>query len=143
MIERGVVTGVKDEKLIVRVSRHPACGDCKVCAPAEEKRIDIELDNTVGAVEGDAVDIELEDAILKGALLFYAVPLTALLFGLFLGKVFTERIETAIPAEIICAASGIVAVIVSIGGIRRYAKVFKDKCRVKVLRIAEKIEGGK
>lgn len=114
MVEEGVVSEVKDGKLIVSIKRHPACGTCKACSMAEDKEMRLEFENTIGAQKGDRVNIELDDfVIVRGAFLFYILPLLGLIFGIFIGGLLTKGIDFMLPDEVIAALFGIIIMIIT------------------------------
>jgi len=133
MVEQGIVAEVKGEKLIVNIERNPACVSCKACSMGEGKKMEIEFDNTIGAKKGDRVKIALDDSIiLKGSFLFYVVPLLGLIIGLFIGKVFAEKIDLPMPAEVTSTLFGIIVMIMSFIIVRNYNAGNKDKYRSRI-----------
>lgn len=132
MIEEGIVADVKDGKLIVNIKRHPACGSCRACSIAEGRLMKIEFENTINAKKGDRVKIELDDlAILRGSILFYVTPLLGLIFGIFIGGLFTKRVSLFIPDEVVSALFGIIIMTATFIAIRRYnladKKIYKPR----------------
>ncbi|NQT07002.1 MAG: SoxR reducing system RseC family protein [Candidatus Omnitrophica bacterium] len=112
MVEEGVISDIKDGKIIVNMKRRPACGSCGACGMAENKTMEIVFENTIGAVKGDRVHIELDDsAILKGAFFFYVIPLIGLMAGIMFGTILARAINATMPEEIIAALSGITAML--------------------------------
>ena len=135
MIEQGIVADARDGKLIVNIRRHPACGSCKACGAAEGRLMKIELENTVDAQKGDRVSIELDDtAILRGALFFYGIPLLGLLFGIFIGKMIAERMHIGMPHEAASALFGMITMLLTFIGVRRYNSANKEKYKPRIVR---------
>lgn len=133
MVEEGVVTEVKDGRLIVNIRRHPACGSCRACGIAEDRVMKLELENTINARKGDRVNLELDDfIILKGAFLFYALPLLGLILGLFIGKIFSKNIDSVLPEEAVSALFGIIVMVITFMAIRRHNLANKEKYRLKI-----------
>jgi len=115
MVEEGVISDIKDGKIIVNMKRRPACGSCGACGMVENKTMEIVFENTIGAAKGDRVHIELDDSvILKGAFFFYVIPLIGLMAGIMLGTVLARTINSTMPEEIIAALSGIAAMLAAI-----------------------------
>ncbi|MBL7068642.1 MAG: SoxR reducing system RseC family protein [Candidatus Omnitrophica bacterium] len=128
MVEQGIVTEVKDGRLIVNIKRHAACGGCRACSLTEHKEMVIEFENTIGARKGEKVDIELDDIIiLKGAFLFYIVPLAGLIFGIFAGWLFAAKM--ALPVELVSASLGIIVMAAALAAVRRYNPAGKERYR--------------
>jgi len=109
MIETGVVTDIKGNKLILNIRRSSACGSCNACKAIDTRHMSIALDNNTVARIGDTVKIEIDDsAIVKGALWLYGLPLAGLLLGVMCGHIITKRFILPMP-EVISAISGIAA----------------------------------
>ena len=133
MVEQGIVSDIKDGKLIVNIRRHPACGSCKACKMAEDRFMEIEFENTIGAHKGDMVNIELDDfVILKGALLFYAAPLAGLIFGIFIGGMAAKKMHLYLPAEAVSALSGIIIMLIIFLAVRRHNLANKKRYKPKI-----------
>jgi sigma-E factor negative regulatory protein RseC len=93
----------------------------------------LELENTIGASRGDKVKVELEDAaIIKGAALFYLAPLIGLMAGIFIGKYIAQSSGQAHGVEIKAAVSGIIAMLVTFLGIRRYSSFSKARYKPRI-----------
>ncbi len=132
MVEKGVVGDVRDGKIFVNIARHPACIGCRACNIHEGRVMRIEFENTIGAKKGDRINIELDDyLILKGAFLFYVVPLLGLVLGLFLGRVAAKNMNLGLPDEIVSAACGITIMIMTFIIIKKYnlanGKMYKPR----------------
>lgn len=124
MVEQGVIADVKNGKLIVNIERHAACGSCKACSMGEGKTMRIEFENTIGAEKGDEVKIELDDSlILKGAILFYFVPLLGLILGIFAGRIFYEAAS---------ALFGISTMLITFMAVRRYDAANRERFKPKI-----------
>lgn len=133
MVEEGIVSDIKDGRLIVSIRRRPACGGCRLCSMGADREMVMEFENKIGARKGERVNIELDDSvILKGAFLFYIVPLLGLIFGIFIGRIFTKKVYFGIPDEAIWALSGIIIMLATFVVIRRYnlAKGDRHKPRI-------------
>lgn len=138
MVENGVVLENRDGKIIVKIERHSACGACKACETGEKREMILELEDTLNAQKGDIVEIELDDsAILRGAALFYGVPLLGLMAGILAGKSVAEIAGLPLPTELISALMGLVflvaaLIVVKICGSRNRAR-YKPKA-VRILK---------
>lgn len=87
MKELGQVIKIDGEKAIVRVNRSEACGSCNACSMGSSKKkfIDLRVENTVGAVEKDIVELDVETPnVLLGAFIMYGIPLISMLVGVLL-----------------------------------------------------------
>jgi sigma-E factor negative regulatory protein RseC len=94
--ENGTVLEVSNDYALVETRRASACGQCsmnKGCGTATlakmfgAKRTRVRALNPVSARAGDQVVLGLaEEALVKGSLAVYAVPLLALLLGAVLGE---------------------------------------------------------
>jgi sigma-E factor negative regulatory protein RseC len=135
MIEKGVVADSNDGKIIVNIKRHPACGGCKACNMQESREMILELENTIGAQKGQSVNIELDDlVILKGACMFYGVPLLGLVLGIFAGKMIADTVMTTYSTEIISALSGIFFLSAALIAVRRYNLNNREKYKPRLIK---------
>ncbi|NMB41247.1 MAG: SoxR reducing system RseC family protein [Firmicutes bacterium] len=77
---------------LVKVRQHHACAGCGACGrvfgdPEQRDILTVEVDNPIGAKEGQLVCLEIgESEMLFAAVLLYLVPLLGLLAGLFAGR---------------------------------------------------------
>jgi len=89
-----VIETREDQKALVRVRKHLACGSCNRCGgifgdPEKNREDVVEALNPIRAQKGDHVKMEMNpNEMLLAAFLLYIVPLIALLSGLFLGRNF-------------------------------------------------------
>ena len=85
--EEGTVVGIRGDiaEVILQRSRFcEGCGSC--CVVVGEDSMLAEADNSVGAVKGDRVVVELPASTsIRAAYILYGVPLLAFLLGLGLG----------------------------------------------------------
>ncbi|GAB6098447.1 SoxR reducing system RseC family protein [Halanaerocella petrolearia] len=93
MKEIGKVMVNKGKVAIVKIERHSACSKCKKnCELAKDHEQDellVEVNNEIGAYEGQRVKLELEGSnLVSAALLVYSFPLLALVGGYFIGDKF-------------------------------------------------------
>ncbi|HOE57836.1 MAG TPA: SoxR reducing system RseC family protein [Bacillota bacterium] len=87
MKEIGKVIKAEEDQVVIFIKRGTACGDCGKCQVGKEKLgMVMTTDNTVGAQEGDEVEIELENInLMVATLIAYGFPLFALAAGIIGG----------------------------------------------------------
>jgi len=91
MREEGRIIKVEENLAQVEVERKSACRACGLCSMRGKNTMIAEADNSIGAKLGERVRIEIPSSvILKGALLFYILPLVALILGMALGIKITN-----------------------------------------------------
>ena len=91
MVEQGIVSRLKDDKIVIDITRHPACSTCRLCRKSESQIMRLEVENSVNARVGDKVVLRLADgALLKCALVVYMFPLAAL-FAVKCSDLLAER----------------------------------------------------
>jgi len=90
--EEGRVTKVEGNLTQVEIEKKSACRACGLCSMRGKNTMIAEADNSIGAKVGERVRIEVPSSIiLKGALLFYILPLVALMLGMALGIKITKH----------------------------------------------------
>ena len=73
-------------RLMAEVLREEACQSCRACRFGQVERVLVELQQGSEYREGETIELEVPDGtVSRGALLAYALPLAAMLAGLFLG----------------------------------------------------------
>ncbi len=91
MRQTGKVIGLKGKTAMVRFQKSDACGHCNACFKLGGNQADIEIENSLGAREGDSVVIELHGkTVVKASVIVYGVPLVALVAGIALGSVLGD-----------------------------------------------------
>ncbi len=91
MREEGRIIKVEGDLAQVEVERKSACRACGLCSLRRGNTMIAEVENSIGAKVGERVRIEIPSSlILKGALLFYTLPLVALILGMVLGIKITN-----------------------------------------------------
>ena len=134
MIEKGIVSELRDGKIIINIKRHPACSACRLCAKNEAQLMRIEVENSVKARAGDRVELHLDDGIiLKGALIAYVLPLAFLLTGLFGGNFLAGFIEFSEFRELFGAVCGIIFLVLSFFVIQRFNLINREKFKPTVI----------
>ncbi|MFP3927940.1 MAG: SoxR reducing system RseC family protein [Desulfobacteraceae bacterium] len=94
LTEKGMVEEVGGGNAIVRVGRNSACAQCRsrgACEMFSEKNMRIVVENTLGARQGDWVEISVPAvSLLKISLAVYLIPILALVLGAVIGSVWAE-----------------------------------------------------
>lgn len=92
MEEEGRVIKIEGDLAQVEIEKKSTCRACGLCSMRGKNTMIAEAENTIGAKVGERVRIEiLSSVILKGALLFYILPLVALILGMALGIKITKH----------------------------------------------------
>ncbi len=121
MNKLGVVTALHNNTAIVRLARHSACSECGAChhGGGESKEMLVEALNVAGAVVGDRVQVDLESVqVVRAAFIFYAIPLIALLAGVFAAKAILAGMRLVEYSDLWAAITGILCMITAFAGIR-------------------------
>ena len=88
--ETGVIEGILDKKVLVRVRKSSACENCETrdaCHVVGDKDMMIEVANDIQAEEGDHVEISVPTrSLMKISLLVYILPIAALIVGALIGE---------------------------------------------------------
>lgn len=94
MTESGTVIRLDGNFALVRIDKKAMCDSCRMCAfPKGEKHFDVRVENTLGAKEGDLVELSLHGhAALTSSVIVYLVPLVLAALGLLLGKLFQNEL---------------------------------------------------
>lgn len=134
MEEKALVTGIKDDKIKVKIIRVSQWGDnCADCGGGcKENSLELELRNEVGAKLGDIVLIETATkSFMKQAYLVYGIPLSALIVGIFIG--FYGKISILKDNEINAVFIGVSMMLLSGLVLKLLDNNFRleDKLRVK------------
>lgn len=121
MNRSGIVVDSNKNFAKVRILKHTACGDCGACHLGDDnKDMDIEARNEIGAVKGDHVMVDLETPnVLKAAFIIYTIPLLSLLVGIAFGTIFMKK-------EIYAAVLGLLLLATSYIIIKKHEDTFKN-----------------
>jgi len=85
MEEEGRIIKIEGDLARVEVERKSACRACGLCSLRRGNTMIAEVENTIGAKVGERVKIEIPaSVVLKGAFLFFYIPLIALILGILL-----------------------------------------------------------
>lgn len=122
MNKLGIVTATHNSTAIVRLARHSACSECGGCShggDAESKEMLVEALNEAGASVGDQVQVDLASVqVVRAAFIFYAIPLVALLVGVFSSKAILDGMGYAASSDIGAAIGGTLLMVAAFMGIR-------------------------
>jgi sigma-E factor negative regulatory protein RseC len=141
MIETGQVVRIKGRQVVVRIQRKEACAHCGMCQDAG-KGMEITLDNPLGAVAGDRVEVSMGDRMVwKASVIVYAIPLLFLLAGAALGYVLSPLLGAA-DRDLTAALCGIGSTALSYILVRSIDKKVSDKqgYRPRITRILDEEE---
>jgi len=92
MTERGVVSKLKGKYCTVEFDRRSACDECHMCSVTKDKKkVEIYVENTLGAKEGQFVEIEMgEKYVLTAAAIVYVIPIILIGIGLGCGTLISD-----------------------------------------------------
>ena len=141
--QQGFIIEVVDERTAkLMMQRHSACASCGKCSKLSSECQDlvVEVDNSIGAKEGDHVEVSMESVkVIKATALAYAVPLIFLLVGTIATYYVLEFIKFVGPMEMISGVVGLVCTLISYIILNKNDKKFKDSREYlpKVTRIIE------
>jgi len=131
MIEEiGVVTKVEGNMAKVIVQKRGACDGCKAqgtCQTTPEG-MEIEAVNMAQAKEGQEVKISIDaQTYLKGTMLVYGLPLVFFITGAIVGKNIGENFFEEKNSDLVAAIVGFAALVISLLGIKIWAKKTEEK----------------
>jgi sigma-E factor negative regulatory protein RseC len=117
--EQAQVVAVKGDQLILQAQTQSACGSCSAsqgCGTSLLSRVigrkftRFQAENSVNATVGDLVVVGIrEDALLKGSLVMYVVPVFAMLsFALLADYFLVEALQSRDLMIAVSAISGLV-----------------------------------
>lgn len=144
--ESGRVIAIDGDDAWVVTERQSACGSCaasKGCgtgimsrAFSSGRQIKIRVRNAVDAAVGDEVVLGIDDRmVLRGSFLMYLLPLLALFFGAFLGKLIDDAV-LIFEADYLSAGVGIGAMLLVFIWLHRRPRLLMagDDCQPRILR---------
>lgn len=146
--EKAMVVAIEGEDVLLQTQRRSACQSCSVkqgCGTSVLAKVvgqrssQILVLNTLDANVGDEVIIGINDnALVKGSLLIYAVPLIFLLTGALLGELWAHTY--GFNAELASIVSAVVGFLLAMVLIRYslYKTQFKNEIQPHLLRIIHK-----
>jgi len=84
--EIGLVLTAEKGTITVKMTRSSACSRCGACKPWGDQEILVEANNSIGAVVGDRVRLNIKPGIFMNALaILYGIPFASIMLGFFLG----------------------------------------------------------
>ena len=117
MEEVGVVTETDGVTAKVIVKKKGACDGCSIkgtCEPTE-KGMEIEALNSINAQPGQTVRVSIGAyTYLKSSMIAYGMPLVFFITGAILGKDMGEKHLAGYDSDLIAAAGGFAALIISL-----------------------------
>lgn len=135
MIEEvGIVTKVEGINARVAVEKRGACEGCSARGTCETKgeSMEIEALNIAHAREGQTVRISIKpQTYLKGTMLVYGLPLVLFIAGAIAGKNVGEEYFKDINSDVTAAVGGFGALILSLLGVKIWAKKTETKTEYK------------
>jgi sigma-E factor negative regulatory protein RseC len=94
--ESGIIERVDGRRAVVRIQKGGSCAACEnraSCHIGTDRPLLVEVDNEMGAAEGDRVELSMPTAsLLKLSFLVYMVPVLALVLGAILGAEWAESL---------------------------------------------------
>jgi len=133
MEEIGTVKKVEGIMAIVDVPKKSACEGCTAgTCRQDEQSMEIEALNRAGAKPGQKVLISINAyTYMKGSLLVYGLPALSLVLGAVIGKEFMSRVFTGADPDILSAAFGFGAFVLSFFAIKIWANAAGKKVESK------------
>lgn len=132
MNQQGYIIEIVDDKTAkLKMQRHSACASCGKCQTlsSESKEILVEVDNSIGAKQGDHVEVNMENMnVLKATALAYVVPLIFLLVGTIVSYFMLDMIISTqgIIVELISGIIGIMLMLLSYVILKKNDSKFRD-----------------
>lgn len=134
MIEKAKVISVNEQKAKVQIRRASACGEscasCKGgCTPTNTY---VEAVNTIGAMPGQDVEIEMSTQVFMSAVILnYVLPLIMLIIGIFAGGILADSLDLRISRDVLGILLGIGLMAISYTLVYFIDKQYKKKGRVR------------
>ncbi|RJQ49922.1 MAG: hypothetical protein C4526_12810 [Nitrospiraceae bacterium] len=134
MEETGIVTKTEGIMAKVAVQKRGTCEGCGARGVCETTEGGMEIDalNPVQAKVGQTVKVSIKPSTyLKGTMLVYGIPLTALIAGAIIGKNIGETYMKETGSDLIAAIAGFGALIISFFGIKIWTRKAETKTEYK------------
>lgn len=135
MIEEvGIVTKVDGITAKVIVKKRGSCDGCTAKGICETKgdSMEIEALNSAQAHVGQTVKISIKpQAYLKGTMFVYGLPLVFFIAGAIAGKNAGEAYFSEMNSDLVAALCGFGALIISLAGVKVWAKKVESKTEQK------------
>lgn len=93
MTEYGEIVEIQNDQAVIKVRRSSACGNCGACSMGTHPdEMMLTVPNLLQGEVGDLVELELESSqVLKASAITYLFPLFALILGVAIGYILSER----------------------------------------------------
>ncbi|MCL1987333.1 MAG: SoxR reducing system RseC family protein [Firmicutes bacterium] len=112
--ETGIVIGVNEDTVTVKMKRSSACSRCGACAVANEQEMYIEAQNLANAKLNDRVKVSIDTKVFFQALgILYCIPLITLLLGIFTGAFVADLAGLYRYSPLVGFATGIIFAIIT------------------------------
>ncbi|MBI4698089.1 MAG: SoxR reducing system RseC family protein [Nitrospirae bacterium] len=132
--ETGVVTKTDGLTARVIVQKRGSCEGCAASGMCEssDQGMEIEALNPVQAKVGQTVKVSIKaQTYLKGAIFVYGMPLAAFIAGVVIGKNIGLNYFKTADSDVISAALGFAALVVSFFAIKVWSKKAETKVEYK------------
>ncbi|HZJ76100.1 MAG TPA: SoxR reducing system RseC family protein [Oscillospiraceae bacterium] len=127
MKQNGIIVSIDKDRAKVVLKRQSSCGDCKACKLGrDDMNMEINAINSINAKIGDRVEIDMDYRnVLAAAFIAYALPLFALIGGVFIGNTVLGKIGMAQYREIGSGLCGLLFTAITFIIIRFKEKSFR------------------
>jgi len=117
MEERAKVIEVTGNKIKLLFNMKEQCDRCGLCKPVDKNSMILEVENSVGAKQGDTVIFSVRPSSLKISAILYGIPSLLLICGVFAGYFyFHSELKGVISGSVIF----IISLVFSSFYLRRY-----------------------
>ena len=132
----GKVLEDRGEQALVLLKRHMACEGCGRCGGilggSDIKDEEVEVANPIGAIEGEMVQVEIDDQkVLLLSFVIYFVPVLALLIGLIFGQWVVINFGWTIEQNLASVIFGFFLMFITFLFIRRWDQFIKKTNKYK------------
>ncbi len=114
--ETGVVTGTEGITARVKVKKRGACDGCAATGTCKttDDGMEIKALNPVQARAGQTVRVSIKaQSYLKGTMMIYGLPMTALIAGAIIGKNIGEKYFSGFDSDMIAAIVGFAMLVIT------------------------------
>ena len=114
--ETGVVTVTEGITARVKVQKRGACDGCAATGTCEtsDDGMEIKALNPIQAREGQTVRVSIKpQSYLKGTMMIYGLPMTALIAGAIIGKNLGEKYFSGLDSDMIAAMVGFAMLVIT------------------------------
>ena len=114
--ETGVVTATKGITARVKVQKRGSCDGCAATGTCEtsDDGMEIKALNPIQARPGQTVRVSIKpQSYLKGTMMIYGLPMTALIAGAIIGKNIGEKYFSGLDSDMIAAIVGFAMLVIT------------------------------